>query len=58
MATITARRPPEVKQFAPAIRGDEDSVQGEAGSLWEKILLYYQFRREEFLKHYHLRSNA
>lgn len=35
-----------------------NSVQGEAGTIWEKMFLYYQFRREEFLKHYHLRSNA
>src|SRR5205807_2281371 len=34
------------------------SIPGEAGSLWEKMYLYYNFRREEFLKHYHQRSNA
>jgi transposase len=34
-----------------------NSVQGEAGSLWEKMFLYYNFRRDEFLKHYHQRSN-
>jgi transposase len=35
-----------------------NSVQGEAGTLWEKMYLYYNFKREEFLKHYHQRSNA
>jgi transposase len=35
-----------------------NSAQGEAGTLWEKMYLYYNFRREEFLKHYHARSNA
>src|SRR5205823_4483435 len=35
-----------------------NSVQGEAGRLWEKMFLYYQFNREEFEKHYHQRSNA
>ena len=35
-----------------------NSVQGEAGTRWERMFLYYQFRREEFLKHYHARSNA
>lgn len=35
-----------------------NSVAGEAGSLWEKMFLYYNFRREEFLTHYHKRSNA
>jgi transposase len=35
-----------------------NSVAGEAGTLWEKMFFYYQFRRDEFLKHYHQRSNA
>ncbi len=35
-----------------------NSLQGEAGSLWEKMYLYYNFRREEFLAHYHQRSNV
>lgn len=34
-----------------------NSQAGEAGSLWEKMYFYYQFRREDFLKHYHQRSN-
>jgi transposase len=34
-----------------------NSQAGEAGSLWEKMYFYYQYRREEFLKHYHQRSN-
>jgi transposase len=35
-----------------------NSLPGEAGSLWEKMFLYYNLHREEFLKHYHQRSNA
>ena len=35
-----------------------NSVQGEAGRLWEKMFLYYQFNREDFMAHYHKRSNA
>jgi transposase len=35
-----------------------NSHPGEPGSLWNKMYGYYQYRREEFLKHYHLRSNA
>jgi transposase len=35
-----------------------NSTSREPGSLWEKMFGYYQFRREEFLKHYHQRSNA
>jgi len=34
-----------------------NSQPGEAGSLWEKMYFYFQFRREEFLEHYHQRSN-
>ena len=35
-----------------------NSTPGEAGSLWERMFHYYQFRREDFLKHYHQWSNA
>lgn len=35
-----------------------NSVQGEAGRLWEKMFLFYQFHQEEFAQHYHQRSNA
>jgi transposase len=35
-----------------------NSQQGEAGTVWEKMYLYYQLRREEFLGHYHQRSNV
>jgi transposase len=35
-----------------------NSIAGEAGSLWEKMFLYYRLRREEVLQHYHQRSNA
>jgi transposase len=35
-----------------------NSIAGEAGTVWEKMFHYFQFRREEFLKHYHARSNV
>ncbi len=35
-----------------------NSLPGEAGSLWEKMFHYYNLHREDFLKHYHQRSNA
>jgi transposase len=35
-----------------------NSVAGEAGSLWERMYFYYRFRRDEFLQHYHQRSNV
>ena len=35
-----------------------NSTAGEPGSLWERMFHYYQFRRDEFLKHYHQRSNV
>lgn len=31
---------------------------GAAGGLWEKMYHYYSFRRDEFLTHYHKRSNV
>jgi transposase len=35
-----------------------NSTSGEPGSLWERLFHFYQFRRDDFLKHYHQRSNA
>ncbi len=35
-----------------------NSQPGEAGSLWEKLYLFNAYRREEFLTHYHKRSNV
>jgi transposase len=35
-----------------------NSTAGEPGSIWEKMYHFYQYRREEFLQHYHQRSNA
>jgi transposase len=35
-----------------------NSGPGEAGSVWERMFHYYNFRREEFLRHYHQRSNS
>jgi transposase len=34
-----------------------NSVEGEAGSLWQQMFHYYNFRRQEFLNFYHARSN-
>lgn len=33
-------------------------VPGEARSLWEKMFFYYKFQQNDFLQHYHKRSNA
>jgi transposase len=35
-----------------------NSQPNEAGSLWQTMYHYFQFRRDEFLSHYHQRSNA
>jgi transposase len=35
----------------------KSSTTGAVGGLFEKMFHYYQFRREEFLQHYHQRSN-
>jgi transposase len=31
---------------------------GKSGGLWAKMFHYFQYRREEFLSHYHKRSNV
>ena len=36
----------------------KSNTTGGAGGLFEKMFHYYQYRREEFLAHYHKRSNA
>jgi hypothetical protein len=35
-----------------------NSTEGESGSVWAKMFCYFVLRREEFLKHYHARSNV
>ena len=35
-----------------------NSIAGEPGTLWERMFHYFQYRRQDFLKHYHARSNA
>ena len=35
-----------------------NNIAGEAGSVWEKMYLYFNLHREEFLSHYHKRSNV
>lgn len=42
----------------PYIPFKVNSVPGESGTVWEKMFLYYQLRRQDFLGHYHQRSNA
>ena len=42
----------------PFIPFKVNSGPGEEGTLWNKMFGYYQFRRDEFLGHYHLRSNV
>ncbi len=34
------------------------SATGRAGGVWAKMFHYFQYRREEFLQHYHKRSNV
>src|SRR5947209_618761 len=42
----------------PFIPFKVNSVPGEPGSLWERMYGYFMFRRPEFLKLYHQRSNV
>lgn len=41
----------------PSVPFKSYSIPGEPGSLWERMFGYFQFRRDDFLKHYHKRSN-
>jgi transposase len=43
---------------SPLIPFKSNSSPGEIGSLWEKMYGYFTFRRTEFLKRYHQRSNV
>jgi transposase len=43
---------------APFIPFKSNSVPGEEGTLWERLYGYFMFRREDFLRHYHKRSNV
>jgi transposase len=36
----------------------KSNATGKAGGLWEKMFHYFSFRREDFLRHYHKRSNV
>ena len=42
----------------PFIPFKSNSTPGEVGSVWERMYGYFTFRRPEFLKHYHARSNV
>ena len=42
----------------PFIPFKSNSVAGTLGGVWEKMFGYFQYRREEFLRHYHKRSNV
>lgn len=35
-----------------------NSIPGMAGTVWEKMFFYYNLNKQEFLDHYHRRSNA
>jgi transposase len=38
--------------------GFQDNAKGLGGGMWSKMFGYFQFRREDFLAHYHKRSNV
>jgi transposase len=42
----------------PFIAFRSDNRAGNHGGTWEKMYHYFQFRREDFLQHYHKRSNV
>ncbi|MBS0209244.1 MAG: transposase [Planctomycetes bacterium] len=48
----------EAHGATPFIPFKETIHTGKRGGLWTKMYHYFQYRREEFLEHYHKRSNA
>jgi transposase len=42
----------------PFVPFKSNSTPGEPGSVWERMYGYFTFRREEFLRAYHVRSNV
>jgi len=36
----------------------KDGTTGASGGVWERMFHFYEYQREEFLRHYHRRSNA
>ena len=42
----------------PFIPFKSNSTPGEPGSVWDKMFGYFQFNRDQFLAHYHQRSNV
>lgn len=47
-----------IESGATAYIAFKGNTTGAAGGLWEKAFHYYQFQRDEFLAHYHQRSNV
>ena len=50
--------PPRSHPAAENAKGWVARRRGSGGGTWGKIYHYFQFRREEFLTHYHKRSNV
>ena len=47
-----------VKGAAPYIPFKENSVPGANTTVWNRLLYFYNYHREEFCEHYHKRSNV
>lgn len=56
-STVAANECVEAAGGTPFIAFKKDAT-GRSGGLWGKMFHYFQFRRDEFLAHYHKRSNA
>jgi hypothetical protein len=50
--------PPRPHPFAENAKGWATRRRGSGGGTWGKMYHYFQFRREEFLTHYHKRSSV
>src|SRR6266852_2875459 len=52
------RSPPERCTFQPTVTPFKNNATGAIGGIYEKAFHYFCLHREEFLKHYHPRSNV
>ena len=44
--------------FKSNATGQSDKTNGNKARLWRKMFQYFTYNREEFMQHYHLRSNV
>jgi Transposase DDE domain len=56
-AELVARRPTKL-QPPPLIPFKKNAISDKGGALWAKMLHFFKFKQDEFMAHYHQRSNV